>query len=133
MEQINKSGYKILSITIPKTVFEYDATKSENSNIEIDLNISTTHQIDKNLLLFDLKAEINFTIEKEIVGNAFVLVKGNFEKFGDADLLIDDFVAVNAPAILYPYLREHLANLSLKAGLSAIILEPMNFAALAKK
>ena len=45
MEQINKSGYKILSITIPKTVFEYDAPKSENSNIEIDLNISTTHQI----------------------------------------------------------------------------------------
>jgi preprotein translocase subunit SecB len=67
------------------------------------------------------------------VGNITIIVRGNFEKFGDSELPFDDFVAVNAPAILYPYLREHITSLSIKAGLPAIVLEPMNFAALVKK
>jgi preprotein translocase subunit SecB len=131
MEKTNKSGYKILAITIPKTIFEYEGTGQEE--LEIKLNISTSHRKNNNLLIFDLKAEISLVAEGKDIGNIFILVKGNFEKFGEADLLFDDFVAVNAPAILYPYLREHLATLSLKAGLSVIVLEPMNFAALAKK
>ncbi len=131
MEQSNKSGYKILNITIPKTIFEYEEV-SQN-DVAISLHLSTTHHKNNNLLIFDLKAELTLKVAEKSVGNIMIIVRGNFEKFGDSELLFDDFVAVNAPSILYPYLREHITSLSVKAGLSAIVLEPMNFAALIKR
>ncbi len=131
MEKINKSGYKILAITIPKTIFEYEGTGQEE--LEINLNLSTSHQQHESLVTLDLQAKINLVENQENIGNISVTVRGIFEKFGDADLLFNDFIAVNAPAILYPYLREHLTSLSIKAGLSAIVLEPMNFTTLSKK
>jgi len=39
----------------------------------------------------------------------------------------EQFINVNAPAILFPFVREHLASLSVKAGLNPIILQPVNF------
>jgi preprotein translocase subunit SecB len=43
-------------------------------------------------------------------------------------LNLDQFGHVNAAAIIYPYIREHLSNLSAKAGLGLIFLPPVNFA-----
>ncbi|NCD10471.1 MAG: preprotein translocase, partial [Negativicutes bacterium] len=36
---------------------------------------------------------------------------------------------VNGAAIIYPYIREHLTSLSVKAGVGIILLPPANFAA----
>lgn len=41
------------------------------------------------------------------------------------------FIAINAPAIVFPYLRSFLTTFSVNAGLSPIILPTINFQALA--
>ncbi len=50
-----------------------------------------------------------------------------FEKVGDSTLNLEEFGKVNGAAIIFPYIREHLTNLSAKAGIGLIILPPFNF------
>ncbi len=57
---------------------------------------------------------------------------GVFEKFGDSILDLENFGNVNGAAILFPYIREHLTNLTSKAGLGLIIIPPFNFTNKAK-
>jgi len=64
--------------------------------------------------------------DKEQV-KATISMVGIFEKFGDSPLNLEQFGNVNAAAIIFPYIREHLSNLSAKAGLGLIFLPPFNF------
>jgi preprotein translocase subunit SecB len=132
MENTSKTGYAILSITIPKTSFEYENNSSENNSILIELNISASNTTTDKFLICDLRVEIILLEATKKVGFMNSTVRGHFEKQGNVDVLLSDFAVVNAPAILFPYMREHIASLSAKAGLNTIILEPVNFVAMAK-
>lgn len=46
---------------------------------------------------------------------------------------IDDFTKFNGPAIIFPFVREHISMISLKGGLRNILLPPINFIELAKE
>ena len=37
------------------------------------------------------------------------------------------FTKVNAPAILYPYVRAFISNFTLSSGIGAVVLPPLNF------
>jgi preprotein translocase subunit SecB len=39
----------------------------------------------------------------------------------------DEFGKINGAAIIFPYIREHITNIFLEAGIGAIILPPVNF------
>ena len=51
----------------------------------------------------------------------------------DVQLSIENFSKVNAPAIIFPFVREHLASVSMKAGINPILLPAVNFVKLANK
>lgn len=57
-----------------------------------------------------------------------VVYQATFTWTGDPPPL-DEFVAKGAPAILWPFLREAVADMTGKAGLGAIYLPLMNFSA----
>ena len=53
---------------------------------------------------------------------------GIFECIGESQLKdYEKFGKINGAAIIFPYIREHITNLSMKAGLGPIILPPVNF------
>ena len=52
---------------------------------------------------------------------------GGFEKYGEPILTDDKFKAINAPAIIYPFIREHLHNLCQKSGIPNVLLPTVNF------
>ena len=52
---------------------------------------------------------------------------GVFEKYGEPVITDDKFKAVNAPAIIYPFVREHLYNICLRAGIGNVLLPTVNF------
>lgn len=58
---------------------------------------------------------------------AKIIFAGSFEKVGEPKPELDFFMQVNAPAQIFPFVREHLATLSVKASLTPILLEPVNF------
>lgn len=49
------------------------------------------------------------------------------------DFIASDYVAVNSPAIAFPFVRSFINTLTLNAGLRAVILPAFNFAAMKKK
>lgn len=54
---------------------------------------------------------------------------GMFEKIGESEIKdLDRFGRINGASIIYPYIREHISNVALKAGLGILILPPVNFA-----
>ena len=56
-----------------------------------------------------------------------------YEKYGESILDLESFGRVNGAAIIFPYIREHLTNLSAKAGVGLIMLPPFNFTLKEKK
>jgi Preprotein translocase subunit SecB len=59
-----------------------------------------------------------------------VTMVGKFETSKGFPFPKDDFFHINAPAIIYPYIRQHIRSLSLDAGIKPIILPLINFEAL---
>lgn len=52
---------------------------------------------------------------------------GVFEKIGEPAVPEDAFKKINAPAIIYPFIREHIHNLCLKASVGNVLLPTVNF------
>lgn len=131
MEQQKGSGYKIENIILIESSFQrkqhisFDGTPF-NNEILIDKNIfdipDTPNRFNVGLS-FIFKAwqneEIAFEIRIEMVGI--------FEKTGESKLSEDTFKNINAPAIIYPFIREHVSSLTLKAGIGNVLLPSVNF------
>lgn len=58
-------------------------------------------------------------------------IEGLFEG-SQAGLPLEQFAQVNAPAILFPYLRETVSNLTARSGHPALLLPTVNFVELAR-
>jgi len=69
---------------------------------------------------------------KQKVYDASIKYIGIFQEDGEANLPLNEFMSVHAPAHIYPYLREYLSSLSMRSGMPMIVLPPLNIAALLK-
>ena len=130
MENENKmeSGFRINNLLLVDSNFSRIANMQFGDKAANDIHIDTEVSVDGNLINVAL---IVTCIQKyEDVEQVSIKVKmvGLFEKVGDSQL--NDFEAfgrVNGAAIIFPYIREHITNLTLKSGIPAIILPPVNF------
>lgn len=64
---------------------------------------------------------------KDVEVKLKVTMLGIFKLLHKNELSLNDFSYVNAPALMFPYIREHMSNMSLKAGIGNIILAPVDF------
>lgn len=123
-----ESGFKVNRILLLESNFNRIPNVSFNnpdvkSNIDISVNSQT---IDTKIFV---TVTLKFSQLKEQLTEVSCLITmlGEFEQVGVVDIDLDTFGKVNGAAIIYPYIREQLSNLSLKAGLGNIILPPANF------
>lgn len=50
----------------------------------------------------------------------------------DANMDIKHFMKHNSPALIFPYVREHITTITQKAGINPILLPPINILAMTK-
>lgn len=123
-----ESGFQIKNILLIESAFKrVPAVTFNNPGIKQNINFDIDVKIKDNSVL--VAEQITYTqifngIEEV---SAVIKMAGTFEKIGDSPLDLDYFGHVNAAAIIFPFIREHLSNLSAKAGLGLIILPPINF------
>jgi preprotein translocase subunit SecB len=122
-----ESGFRVLNILllessftrIQNVVFNNPEIKQEiNVDVNVSVNgntIGVTEQVIYRQLFNDIE---------QVTSN--IKMAGIFEKTGNSPLDLEEFGQVNGAAIIYPYIREHLSNLSAKAGLGLIFLPPVN-------
>jgi len=130
MENNNQleSGFRISNLVLLESNFVRESNVTfNNPEIKQDINV----EVGVNLL--DNNVFVTETVRFSQVFNGITEVSatikmiGVFEKFGETQLDLEEFGHVNGAAIIFPYVREHLTNLSAKAGLSLIFLPPANF------
>jgi len=138
MEQ-DKNLIELLAITSTEISFKRENNIDENykkavNNLDINLETNFGHL--KTTGIFTVAVIINLT--QTLEGKKLVQIKtvtvGTFrksDKIEDANL--DQFCGINAPAIIFPFIRETISGLSIKGGLAPIIVQPINFIELSKK
>lgn len=107
-----------------KRSFDVDYDKDEFTN---KINFTISDQRNESILTVTLTLFFTAGVGDEHQIEAMTKMVGVFNLPSNPDLPIDNFAKINAPAILFPFVREHLASMSLKAGLNPILLQPINF------
>ncbi len=131
---LENAKYRIVNIILLDSQFKRSQVIDYKSpSLKNNISIETNKGIDKNKLTVNLTLKFDVTIEENQVIMAQVTMAGIFECTENPELSIDTFGKVNAPAIIFPFIREHIASLSLKAGIVPIILPPVNFVQLAEE
>ncbi|MBD0403202.1 protein-export chaperone SecB [Flammeovirga sp. EKP202] len=131
---MEKNTYRLLNIILIESSFKRASNidfsnKELKNNIDIDIN----NNVNKNLLIVTVSLNFNTTINSETIISSEIKMAGSFEFSEDNSIPLESFGNINAPAIIFPFIREHLSGLSMKAGIQPILLPPVNFVELAKK
>lgn len=105
-------------------------TNNERSKT-INFNFAPSGTIDKNKKTFTL--ELNTWVYDETKSFEINIVTSATFKYieDDSGNIEMKYLLLNAPAIVFPYIRAYIANLSALSGISTILLPTINMAGLA--
>lgn len=128
-QETKQAGYLVESIILLESTFKRGISDLKNFDIQGGINIETQHT--------ETSPENKFTVivsmtysgmhnETEII-SAFIKMSGVYEKYGEPIIPDEKFKAINAPAIIYPFIRELLFNNCLRAGITNVFLPTINF------
>ena len=129
----NQSGYQTLAIALIESEFKRSVEVHENADAKPSVNIDVTHGINGNDIRCSVELKYSSSYEGVVEVSSRILMQGVFKRVGNPELSIETFTKSNAPAIIFPFLREHLASQTLKALLRPVVLPPVNIKALSSK
>lgn len=125
------STFKIKSIISSDNFFkrakdiDFAEVKGAVSNLDIEIKKDAQNERDFSVLL---SVTISQKLGDKILVEGGVTMVGDFQVEGDLiDSVIENFSRINGPAILFPYAREYFSSTSVRCGLPAIIIPPVNF------
>jgi len=135
MDLKKQPGISFNNIMLVKEKFNRDFNVPKNPEIKIDLktnsikdnNDSNKFQTEMTVILI-LTSENKevLTLESTFIG-LFSIVSGQ------ENMSFEEFSSINAPALMFPYIREHITAITQKSGIKPVILQPINFIALNKE
>ena len=134
MEKINNngSGFQLKSIIL------VDSHMSRKPNVnfkelQLDVEIGTGVGVKDNVVNVKLSVNVKQMENGIAQSEMSATMVGIFEKTGESPLNdMEEFGRINGASIIFPFLREHIANLAMKAGLGPVMLPPVNFQKLNK-
>jgi len=110
--------------------FKGDGEKKEatfNPNIGLRYNfLKDTNELAVYVRLKQIAGDVPYFFEVE-VGGLF-----KFKETPDPNIL-ETFSTINCPAIIFPYIRETIADITRRAGFPPLHIGPVNFIELAKR
>lgn len=123
--------YKVVSVLLLESSFKrntgIDATIINDIENEININPIAHETTLDNKFAVTLSVQYKGLQINDQICLADIKMIGVFEKIGEPIWPDDKFKAINGPAIIYPFIREHLHNLCLKAGIANVLLPTVNF------
>jgi len=127
MKEIVKT-YKLNSLTLVESSFQRES-KIDFSDTEIknSVGIDIQHTVNDNEIIIVLEVKLVGRLKRSKLFSFSTKYVGQFEKGDENVLPVEKFVEANGPAIMYPFVREHIAGTSMKAGMNPVLLPPVNF------
>jgi preprotein translocase subunit SecB len=123
------AGFRIVNILIMEANFKRESAINFQDPIEskFALNIVNSKDDIANHYLVEVVASLEGIQNETVKYSIWVKMMGIFDKIGEPSYSDEQFTTINAPAIIFPFIREHIASLSLKSGIGNILLAPVNF------
>lgn len=110
-QDVKPSGYKVESVLLLTSNFwrdiNFDIQSYTGVNSKIDVKPEGHETTPEGKFAVTLTLKYEATYNSEDICKAEITMIGVFEKFGEPPLPDDKFKAINAPAIIYPFIREH--------------------------
>ena len=129
MENINdlKSSFSVESILLTESNFSRKGNiKFNDSDSEVTFETGVGSK--ENTINVKLKTTVINKYNNEEQYRIEVTMVGVFKCNGNPTPEQKvSFGRINCAAIIFPFIREHIANIALKAGLGVVILPPVNF------
>lgn len=134
MNEDKQPGISFDGIILTKEEFwrDYHIPKQLKIDLDIQMNYSSiSNERYSTELITELKG-ISVENNKEVLKlkNVFVGFFSVIENEKNMD--IKRFIENYSPALMFPYIREHIATITQKAGVKPILLPPINIQALIK-
>lgn len=129
MENIKEkhSGFKVESILLTDSSFSRRGIinfKDSKQEVTFETGVGTK----ENTVNVKLTTTVLNRYDGEEQYKIEVSMVGVFKRTGDSVIIDNEqFGRINGAAIIFPFIREHIANIALKAGLGSLILPPVNF------
>ncbi|MBN2747715.1 MAG: protein-export chaperone SecB [Bacteroidales bacterium] len=118
------SPFRFIGFNVIESIIKY--TPIVDSEMNMEFGISPSGVIDKN----KKKYQITLLVEIKDKSEQFfskVVINGIFE-FKEVTSIehLDNYFFINAPAIIFPYIRSYIAALTSLSGFGTINLPPIN-------
>uniref|UniRef100_A0A831UB48 Protein-export protein SecB n=1 Tax=Geobacter metallireducens TaxID=28232 RepID=A0A831UB48_GEOME len=108
--------------------FEINNSLTPGKDVQLDISLNLTHEYHdaENLLRLTLGAEVKGEdapiVIKVAMGGLF-----NFKSKPEPGIELAKVAEINCAAILFPFVREVIADITRRAGLPPLLLSPINF------
>jgi preprotein translocase subunit SecB len=122
----SKSSFQLKQINLKKSLFEITNAGEPLNEFGIEIGLEKK-RYGKEGRQLECALTTTLLAENRDTFKFSVTMVGKFIIEGDVDFDADDFLSINAPSIIYPYIRQHVRTVSLEAGIDPIILPVLNF------
>lgn len=130
-----KSAFNFKEIYLLESSFKRSSSLIfTDPTIKHNVKISVDHQLVDDTTL-NITVSLDFHAGKRNLREITAKMKmvGVFICSGDSPLTVEQFAKANGPAIMFPFLREHLASTTSKAGIAPVLLPAVNFIKLSEE
>ncbi|MFO1170605.1 MAG: protein-export chaperone SecB [Hyphomicrobiaceae bacterium] len=120
---------KDLSFENPGLAQQMPQGNDERAQVKVDVNVAVNKLADS---VFESVLEINTAAKtsKGILYNVEVSYGGVFRLEGIPEAAIQPALFINAPTLLYPFVRRLVADVTRDGGYPPLLLDPIDFAGL---
>lgn len=99
---------------------------------ETKLNFSSGNNINGNKASVEIAFNLELIKDNKKYMELYAKFVGLFSAKEEKNMDLEEFVNLHALALMFPYIREHITNITSKAGIKPILLPPINLAAMLK-
>lgn len=132
MDKDKQPGIRFDNIMLVKESFWRDFIVQADSRVVFDIKHNWNSNGDR--YLSELLTSLSLIYdEKEVLKLESTFV-GLFSVIGNCENMdIVDYIKNYSPALMLPYIREHISSITQKAGIKPVLLPPINIVALINK
>jgi len=104
-----------------------------DKNLEIDVSFEAKRSIEGNKGSVQIITKLQLKTETEVFVKLELVHVGVFSVTDEPNMSLEHFLEFNAPALIFPYIRNEISSITCSAGLTPVVLPPMNIMAMIKQ
>ncbi len=124
---MENSGFQFKGFLIKKSTI---IIINNTDNLELSIEFKPSGFLDKANSKFKLLLDIIISPINKDELNIEISAEGSFVYNDLSDDKLNNFLYLNAPAILFPYIRAYISSLTALSGISPVVLPTLNLSSL---